>query len=136
MQGQTIDLSQQTIAALRYTLGRDSGNALQLDDRAVSRQHSEIRQSGDQLLLVDLDSRNGTFVNGLPVRERNSRSLRCLSNLGRDSFRYRVIASIAALPSGTIRSFIPFPSTRTQPTLAFTSRTFRSHNSEARSPLE
>ncbi len=45
-------------------LGRDSTSDIQLHDTEVSRQHAEIRASGDQFVLVDSDSSNGTFVNG------------------------------------------------------------------------
>jgi len=53
------------------TLGREgqgfSPEALQ--DPRVSRLHAEIRRVGDTLHLRDLDSRNGTTVNGSPVTE-------------------------------------------------------------------
>ena len=46
-------------------LGRDTTNAIRLNDTEVSRQHAEIRQDdvGDGFHLVDLNSSNGTFVN-------------------------------------------------------------------------
>ena len=56
------------------------------------------------------------------------------SNDGRDSSRYLLIAWPAACPRGTIRSFDPLPSTRTQPTCRFASRSFRPHSSLARRP--
>jgi pSer/pThr/pTyr-binding forkhead associated (FHA) protein len=34
----------------------------------VSRHHAELRVENDQVVLVDLGSTNGTFVNGQPVR--------------------------------------------------------------------
>ena len=40
-----------------------------LDDRNVSRRHAEIRRRGPVVVLVDLDSTNGTIVNGRRVRE-------------------------------------------------------------------
>ena len=50
-----------------YTVGRQSSNGLCLEDHAVSRQHCVFTRSGDQCEVKDLDSRNGTFVNGAPI---------------------------------------------------------------------
>ena len=49
-------------------LGRDASNAVQLHDTEVSRHHAELRREGNEYWLVDLDSSNGTFVNGQRVR--------------------------------------------------------------------
>lgn len=46
------------------TLGRWPDNDIVLPDRLVSRHHAHIRRVGTQFLLADLDSTNGTFVNG------------------------------------------------------------------------
>ncbi|HTQ80853.1 MAG TPA: sigma 54-interacting transcriptional regulator, partial [Thermoanaerobaculia bacterium] len=53
-----------------FTLGRQGTADLQLRDLAVSRQHCVLSREGDRFVLRDLDSRHGTFVNGLPIRER------------------------------------------------------------------
>jgi Nif-specific regulatory protein len=52
------------------SIGRDESNQLGLSDTAVSRRHCTIQQVGEQYEVVDLDSRNGTFVNGIPVRRK------------------------------------------------------------------
>jgi transcriptional regulator with GAF, ATPase, and Fis domain len=51
-----------------YSVGRHGANSLQLEDHGVSRQHCVFTRSGDQCELKDLDSRNGTFVNGAPIK--------------------------------------------------------------------
>src|SRR2546426_671392 len=51
------------------SIGRDEPNWLSLDDLAVSRRHCLIRAQDDKYTLVDLESRNGTYVNSLPIRE-------------------------------------------------------------------
>jgi transcriptional regulator with GAF, ATPase, and Fis domain len=51
-------------------VGRDPANHLCLADRAVSRKHFTISESDAGFHLVDLDSHNGTFVNGIPVRRK------------------------------------------------------------------
>ena len=50
-------------------LGRDSSNAIQLHDTEVSRQHAEVRRIAGAYVVTDLNSSNGTFVNGKRVRE-------------------------------------------------------------------
>ena len=47
-----------------FRFGRDSNNDLQLHDSEVSRFHAELRRDGEGIKVVDLDSSNGTFVNG------------------------------------------------------------------------
>jgi transcriptional regulator with GAF, ATPase, and Fis domain len=52
------------------TVGRDPANRVVVSDQALSRRHCVIQKEGDRLKLVDLESRNGSFVNGVPVRQR------------------------------------------------------------------
>ena len=49
-------------------LGRGTDCDLRLVDPGVSRHHAELRVENGQVVLVDLSSTNGTFVNGQPVR--------------------------------------------------------------------
>jgi len=51
----------------RLLLGKDPDNDLALDDRTVSRRHAEIIYTEKGYLLVDLDSTNGTFMDGRRV---------------------------------------------------------------------
>ena len=53
-----------------FTLGRDSVCNLPIKDIAVSRTHCRIVRDADYLLLEDLNSHNGTFVNNFPVNTR------------------------------------------------------------------
>jgi hypothetical protein len=50
-------------------LGRSSACDVPLDDASASRRHAEIRRRAGKTVLVDLDSTNGTLVNGRRVRE-------------------------------------------------------------------
>jgi signal transduction histidine kinase len=52
------------IASKNFRFGRDSNNDLQLHDSEVSRFHAELRQDDAGIRVVDLESSNGTFVNG------------------------------------------------------------------------
>src|SRR5580693_321562 len=50
-----------------YSVGRQAANNLHLEDHAVSRQHCVFTRTGNRCDLKDLESRNGTFVNGAPI---------------------------------------------------------------------
>src|SRR5918996_866755 len=54
----------------RMVIGRLEGSDVQIFDPGASRRHAEIRRDGDDYLLVDLGSTNGTLVNEAPVSER------------------------------------------------------------------
>jgi Nif-specific regulatory protein len=58
-------------AGAELTIGREPSNHLHLTDVLVSRKHCVIRSEQGQFLICDLDSHNGTFVNGVPVKERS-----------------------------------------------------------------
>jgi len=68
----SVNPSQQTspltvIHPIPFSVGRKSGNSLQLNSRAVSSQHAELYIRDGQLILSDLQSTNGTYVNGQRV---------------------------------------------------------------------
>jgi pSer/pThr/pTyr-binding forkhead associated (FHA) protein len=54
---------------LPMTVGRASDAELCLSDPYVSHYHCKIEQIDETLVVRDLGSRNGTFVNGLQVTE-------------------------------------------------------------------
>jgi transcriptional regulator with GAF, ATPase, and Fis domain len=56
------------LAGGEISIGRDELNELRLNESGISRKHCIIRQSGEHHEIVDLDSRNGTFVNSVPVK--------------------------------------------------------------------
>jgi len=63
--GQIVPLNEATLV-----IGRDRTCHISLLDTAVSRRHTAINRLPDGAYsLEDLDSRNGTFLNGVPVRE-------------------------------------------------------------------
>ncbi|HYE13629.1 MAG TPA: SpoIIE family protein phosphatase [Pyrinomonadaceae bacterium] len=53
-----------TLGRLRITIGRSARNDLCVPDPFASRVHAEVRREGDQYLLQDLGSANGTYYNG------------------------------------------------------------------------
>jgi pSer/pThr/pTyr-binding forkhead associated (FHA) protein len=52
------------------TIGREDDNSVRLNDERVSRFHAKIQEDGGQLILTDLESTNGTRVNGHPIQMR------------------------------------------------------------------
>ncbi|HEY3174378.1 MAG TPA: adenylate/guanylate cyclase domain-containing protein [Candidatus Polarisedimenticolia bacterium] len=54
-------------------IGRSPENDLYLEDAGISRQHARITRDGDQWVVVDLTSRNGTWVNGCRVAQASLR---------------------------------------------------------------
>ena len=52
------------------TIGRSAGNNIVADSQLVSKVHARIERSGVELVLTDLQSANGTFVNGERVDTR------------------------------------------------------------------
>jgi pSer/pThr/pTyr-binding forkhead associated (FHA) protein len=51
------------------TIGRAPDNMIVIDDSSVSSRHAQLELSGELYRLKDLDSTNGTRVNGLPITE-------------------------------------------------------------------
>jgi pSer/pThr/pTyr-binding forkhead associated (FHA) protein len=52
------------------TIGREEGNTIQLNDERVSRYHVKIQEDHNRLVITDLESTNGTKVNGEDVQLR------------------------------------------------------------------
>jgi Nif-specific regulatory protein len=65
LQGKTFPLADEAC-----TIGRESANCLCVSDASVSRRHCVISKEEGQFKLSDLESLNGSFVNGVPVKER------------------------------------------------------------------
>jgi transcriptional regulator with GAF, ATPase, and Fis domain len=52
------------------SIGRDASNSICVEDSAISPLHCHIVRQDERFLLTDLDSASGTFVNGIPVKQR------------------------------------------------------------------
>ena len=64
MTGRTFDVNVE-----RTTVGRIEENTFQIADASVSSRHAEILLHGTELLVRDLNSTNGTFINGEKISE-------------------------------------------------------------------
>ena len=63
LSGQTVLLSH------NMTIGRSSSNTVVIEEQTISGQHAKIEYSEQEYILIDLDSTNGTFVNGNKVSQ-------------------------------------------------------------------
>lgn len=61
--GRTYDIA----ASQKIRMGRQSGNDVVVPDEQVSRRHAEIEERNGGLVVTDLGSSNGTFVNGTRI---------------------------------------------------------------------
>ena len=55
------------VVSSELVLGREPGLPGSIDDVSVSRQHAHLRRDGTAVILTDLGSKNGTFVDGVRV---------------------------------------------------------------------
>ena len=58
----------------RTTLGRRPYNDIVIDNLAVSGEHAAMQMAGNEVLLEDLNSTNGTYVNGKSVKKHTLRN--------------------------------------------------------------
>ncbi len=57
------------LAKERTTLGRRPYNDVVIDNLAVSGEHAAIQMTGSEVVLEDLNSTNGTYVNGKAIKK-------------------------------------------------------------------
>src|SRR6266850_2809758 len=84
LSGQTFYLDEPVIS-----IGRLWSNDIYLEDPFVSRHHCIIRNEGEEYMIEDLNSANGTYLNGERV---NAGSLKggCLIEIGTSRFLFKL----------------------------------------------
>ena len=65
VEGRTITLRDETVVQI----GREVPDGIAVGGSSVSRVHAELRRTGSDWTLVDLESRNGTFIDGQRIGE-------------------------------------------------------------------
>lgn len=85
----------------RYILGRSELSDIVVDNRFISKHHALLVKSNSGLLLVDMKSRNGTFVNSKRIE---SRALRNNDVIALGDYRIKVIC-----PPGMAAPELPQP---------------------------
>jgi transcriptional regulator with GAF, ATPase, and Fis domain len=83
------------------SIGRHASNTVQIQDIEISRRHCTVGWQDGHLRLRDLDSRHGTFVNGVPVRERDLEH-GDLITLGGSLFLFQTREEDAAAQAGSV----------------------------------
>ncbi|MCQ2560155.1 MAG: FHA domain-containing protein, partial [Clostridia bacterium] len=53
---------------LTMIIGRRGNSDIVLEDETISRRHCQLEMDNEVWQLTDLDSRNGTYVNGVRIR--------------------------------------------------------------------
>jgi pSer/pThr/pTyr-binding forkhead associated (FHA) protein len=94
LRGRTFYLDEQVVS-----MGRKSSNHIRLEDPLASRRHCEIRNQGEQHIIEDLNSTNGTYVNGSRVKV-DSLSDESLIEIGASRFLFRLQNSQESIALG------------------------------------
>src|SRR5437764_1072091 len=96
--------------AVPVSIGREEGNSLRLNDERVSRYHAKVQIDGEDYILTDLESTNGTRVNGTTVQIRRlrigdrigvGRSLLLFGSNEEIAARLATLASVSQSPLAT-----------------------------------
>ncbi|MGL4423034.1 MAG: FHA domain-containing protein [Gemmataceae bacterium] len=85
--------------SIPVTIGREEGNGLRLNDERVSRYHAKVQFEDGDVIITDLDSTNGTRVNGSAVQIRRLRPGDQVS-IGRSMLLFGTMEEIAARRNG------------------------------------
>jgi pSer/pThr/pTyr-binding forkhead associated (FHA) protein len=83
-------------------MGRGEHNEIRVDDDTVSTSHASFVQRAGNWVIIDLGSRNGTFVDGEIVREQRELPRVCEVRLGALTMLFRAIDSGSSRPNSTI----------------------------------
>jgi hypothetical protein len=73
-----------------YSIGREAGNDIVVADASVSSRHARISRTADGFAIEDLGSRNGTFVNGEPVKQPVALADNNMVRLGKIMFTFNL----------------------------------------------
>jgi len=80
----------------KTTVGRVEDNTLQISEASVSSHHAEILLRGSDVVVKDLNSTNGTFINGEPISGEASLKPGQILRLGKIEIRLETAAVAGA----------------------------------------
>jgi pSer/pThr/pTyr-binding forkhead associated (FHA) protein len=80
-----------TLGAGSFVVGRSAGSDVRLDDRQVSRSHARITIDAAAAFIEDLQTVNGTLVNGREVKARQRLSAGDIVQFGASQFRVELV---------------------------------------------
>ena len=81
-----------------YYIGRQMGNQIHLTDPSISNVHARIFKGPEGYVLEDMNSRNGTFVNGVRI-DRKLLHENDAVRLGNSNFVYNIVYEVKRHPN-------------------------------------
>ncbi len=72
-------------------IGRKKTNTIILNDEQISKQHAEISTNNSEYWIKDMESKNGVFINGRKIINKELLFHGCLIKLGSSIFRFESI---------------------------------------------
>src|SRR5271167_2408006 len=84
----------------RTTIGRVEDNTFQIADTSISSHHCEVHLRGSDIFIRDLNSTNGTFINGNKIAESLLKPGEVL-RLGEVELKLEMEAAAGASPSAS-----------------------------------
>ena len=83
------------------TFGRNDNNDVIINDQYVGRNHCQIVENDGKLLVVDLNSTNGTFVNGKRITGQQPLSMSDEIRIGQTTLNWQTYFRQSPAPSPT-----------------------------------
>ncbi len=84
-----VDLHEKSVA-----IGRSKDNQIEIDDISSSRRHCRVSQVGGGWTIEDLQSRNGTLVNGILIRKQDLHAGDCIE-IGKTRLFFERVPTLA-----------------------------------------
>jgi len=81
-----------------YYIGRQMGNQIHISDPSISNVHARVFKGTEGYVLEDLNSRNGTFVNGTRI-DRKLLHENDAVRLGNSNFIYNIVYEVKRVPN-------------------------------------
>jgi len=81
-----------------YYIGRQMGNQIHISDPSISNVHARVFKGPEGYVLEDLNSRNGTFVNGTRI-DRKLLHENDAVRLGNSNFIYNIVYEVKRVPN-------------------------------------
>ncbi|MBB3180498.1 FHA domain-containing protein [Variovorax sp. Sphag1AA] len=99
-----VVIKEVTLAKDRTTLGRRPYNDIVVDNLAISGEHAVLHMIGGDVYLEDLNSTNGTYVNGRPIKKQ---ALEQNDVIEVGKYKVRYVAGSAGDAATAIRAVVP-----------------------------
>ena len=91
-------LGTEMVTGTTFVMGRDPACNLLIQDEMASRRHMQVSFTGQDMVLQDLGSANGTFVNGARLTGSRPLTARDDVRVGRHTFKFKPVVNAPATP--------------------------------------